>query len=333
MSDKENKLLKYGLIAAAGTGLYFLRRKRKAVQYSRIDEIPVGRADSSKITKGCLVVEGGSLRGMYAGGVLDAYMKNDINFDTVIGTSAGALFGYMYVAGQIGRGARFNLRNRFNSEYVGLRAMLENGSPFGFKYAFDNNNTPDEPLDREAFEESPQKLIAVATDCETGKPAYLEKGTGVDMLSAVRASATLPLVSTMAVVEGKKYLDGGCTEAIPVEWAINQGYEKIIVVRTRERTFRKDPDMKATEARLLSQRYAEYPDLLHDLLTSDKEYNKTCDRLIELEKDKRVMVIAPSISPRIDSMEANLEKLGRLYWLGYHDGERSIDRLKKYLDS
>lgn len=327
--DKK-KIAELLLLAGAAGAVHAWGKKRRNVTYSKIDEIPTGRPKGS-LSAGCLVVEGGSLRGMYAGGVLDAFMKNNILFDNVIGTSAGALFGYMYVSGQIGRGARFNLKNRFNPEYVGVQALLENGSPFGFKYAFDNANTPEEPIDTEAFENSPQHFVATATDCETGKTAFFEKGTGFDMLSCVRASATLPMVSTMAIVNGRKYLDGGCNDAIPFDWALKKGFDKIIVVRTRERTYRKDENMSDVEKRLIERRYDGYPELINDLLTSDRKYNESCRELISLEKKKRIFTIAPSVSPNVGRLEANLEKLGRLYWLGYHDGEAAIPELKRYL--
>ena len=83
-------------------------------QYSGFDEIPHGDA-SDILTPGCLVLEGGAWRGLYTHGVLDALMENDINFETTIGVSAGAMSAMGYVAGQIGRCARINLRHRHDS--------------------------------------------------------------------------------------------------------------------------------------------------------------------------------------------------------------------------
>ncbi|MEE0954835.1 MAG: patatin family protein [Eubacterium sp.] len=305
--------------------------KKLKEPYSRLDEIPNGRA-SDIVTPGCIVIEGGALRGMYAGGALDALMKNDLNLETTIGVSAGAMFGYLYVAGQIGRGARFNLENRYNPEYVGVGAMLESGSPFGFKYAFDNDNTPEDPIDFERFNNSPRHFVAVATDCETGKPAYLTKENCSDILEGVHASATLPAVSRMTELDGKKYLDGGCSVAVPVDWAIEQGFEKIIVVRTRERTYRKlDHDSKTDL--LIKQEYRAYPELLDSMLTADERYNKLCEHLISLEKEGRIYTIAPSISPTVGRIEKDLEKIGDLYWLGYNDTLDQLDQLKKYLEA
>ena len=46
-----------------------------------------------------LLLEGGSLRGLYTAGVLDTFMENDIYFPAVAGVSAGTLNAMNYVAG------------------------------------------------------------------------------------------------------------------------------------------------------------------------------------------------------------------------------------------
>ena len=90
--------------------------------YSRIDELPTGTA-SDKITEGCLVLEGGGWKGLYTLGVTDALMKYDINMQSVVGISAGALSAIGYIAGQIGWSARIDLSYRYDKEYVGIGAM------------------------------------------------------------------------------------------------------------------------------------------------------------------------------------------------------------------
>ena len=82
--------------------------------YSKLDQIPCGIA-SNKTIDGCIVLEGGAFRGLYTAGVLDALMENDINLSCTIGVSAGAMNGVNYVAGNIGRTARINLKYRHDS--------------------------------------------------------------------------------------------------------------------------------------------------------------------------------------------------------------------------
>ena len=112
-----------GVLAAgaAAAGLAYYEKKIKYRSYSGIASVPRGTAGPG-ITEGCLAIEGGSLRGLYSAGVLDALMINGINMQTVIGVSAGAMDSFNYVSGQIGRTARFNLSNRYNQRYVGIGA-------------------------------------------------------------------------------------------------------------------------------------------------------------------------------------------------------------------
>ena len=79
--------------------------------YSGLDKLPEGNG-SDEVTEGCIVLEGGAFRAVYEEGVLDALMKENINMACTVGVSAGAMNGMHYVAGQIGRAARINLRYR-----------------------------------------------------------------------------------------------------------------------------------------------------------------------------------------------------------------------------
>ena len=330
-----SKGTKYAAVAAiaALAGAKFYKDHIEYRAYSRIDEIKRGRA-RGPITEGCLVLEGGALRGLYTSGVTDALMEHGINLQTVIGVSAGALNGVGYVTRQIGRSARFNLSNRYNRRYFGIEAFLRNRSPFGFDYMF-SDEVNVEALDWKAFNSSSRRFVAVATDIATGKPAYLEKKNVSDMDKAIRASATMPVLSSSVYLDGHRYLDGGCSCNIPYQWAMDEGYEKIVVVRTRSRGFHKDTTTGgATDSvydELLSRRYAARPNLLRALRNSDERYNHECDRLEHLEEKGRVFCIAPSIPPRVGRMEPDIEKIGDLYMLGHADAEAAIPALRKYL--
>ena len=81
-----------------------------------------------------LLLEGGSLRGLYTAGVLDTFMENDIYFPAVAGVSAGTLNAMNYVAHQPGRAASINLRYRHDGRYFGPKAALRGGSLYGRNY-------------------------------------------------------------------------------------------------------------------------------------------------------------------------------------------------------
>ena len=132
----------------------------------------------SKITipdNSILLLEGGSLRGLFTAGVLDTFMENDVYFPAVAGVSAGSLNALNYASHQPGRSASINLRYRHDSRYFGPKAALRGGSLFGLKFML-NDVKKEVPFDEETFAHGGMRVFAVATNVETGKPAYFEKG-------------------------------------------------------------------------------------------------------------------------------------------------------------
>lgn len=295
--------------------------------YSKFNQIPFGMA-SDRITEGCIVLEGGAFRGLYTAGVLDALMYADINMQCTIGVSAGAMNGLNYAAGQIGRSARVNLKYRHDRRYVGVKALRTNKGVIGFDFLFDEIDN-EEPLQKERFFNEKRRYVAVTTNCHNGKPEYMEKGK-CDIFQAVRASASMPYISKMVEIESIPYLDGGCSDKIPYRWAIDQGYKKIVVVRTREASFRKNTDLNKNEL-AAHKFYHANPEFADVLAKSDERYNAQCDEIEKLHQEKKIFVIAPSIPVHISRLERNIEKLGDLYWLGYHDAKNLLSDLWTYL--
>ncbi|MBQ5360702.1 MAG: patatin family protein [Lachnospiraceae bacterium] len=200
-----------------------LKEKHETKPFSGMEDIPSGKAGENLI-HACLVLEGGGFRGLYTQGFLDAMMVHDLNLDCVIGVSAGALAGMNYVAGQIGRSARVNLGYRHDSRYVGARALLHSRSFLDVGFLTEDRGII-EPLDSERFYRPERRFIAVAANCQTGQAEYFEKGKCYDIVSAFRASATLPYISPMVMIGGVPYLDGGCVCKVPYEWALKEGYK------------------------------------------------------------------------------------------------------------
>ena len=295
--------------------------------FSGLDQLPRGYA-SSQLTKGCLVLEGGAFRGLYSAGVLDALMTAGINLQCTIGVSAGAMNGVNYVSGQIGRSARTSLRYRHDGRYVGLPAYWKNHGIIGFDFLFTEVEERD-PLDRERFFSPERDFIAVATNCLTGRPEYFRRGTCSDIFQAVRASASMPYVSRMVNVDGIPCLDGGCSMKIPYPWALDQGFEKIVVIKTRHREFRRS--IRRSGGLPPKLFYHSYPALAESLASSQRNYNAQCDELERLEKDGRLFVLSPSQPVTVSRMEPDMEKLGALYYLGYQDTMANLKTLHSYL--
>ena len=324
--------------------------------------IPHGRAADTLIP-GCLVLEGGAFRGLYTQGYLDAMMENGLNLSCVIGVSAGALAGVNYVSGQIGRSARTNLAYRHDSRYIGARSLLHSHSLLHVGFLTEERGVL-EPLDRARFDRPEQRYVAVATDCETGEATYFEKGKCGDILLAARASATMPFISPVVMIEGTPYLDGGCACAIPYKWAMEEGFEKILVLRTRELAFRDRGRVRrradalaegyvkrklpgagriyraypAVAERLVRREqsavnriYRDYPALAAALSEGSRRYNHQCEELRRLHKQGRLLQLCPSRPIEVGVIEGDVNKLRDLYFLGRDDCLAQLPALRQYL--
>lgn len=297
--------------------------------FSGIDKLPSGFA-SDNVIQGCVVLEGGGFRGVYTSGVLDALMEADINMSCTIGVSAGALNGVNYVAGQIGRSAKANLTYRHDSRYVGLKALRQSGGIIGIDFLFEDFNNI-MPLNTKRFFSPERTFIAVATNCLTGKPQYFDNHThNESIFKAVKASSSLPYISKMVYINDVPYLDGGCSDKIPYRWAIENGYEKIVVIKTRPDGYRKKVSKKDNHS-FTKLCYGTYPNFVEAFSKSDKNYNRQCDEIDALRKQGKVYVITPSKTVTVGRVEGDMGKLGQLYYMGYKDGKNQTQNIKKYL--
>ena len=298
--------------------------KKKKI-YSGVEGLPTGRT-SDRITEGCLCLEGGGWRGLYTVGVLDALMVNDINLRTTIGISAGALSGIGYVAGQIGWSAGIDLQYRHDPRYCGRDALLIEHGIMGYQYLF-NRLVKDSPLDKRRLKSPERRLYVGATNMLTGEIEYFEKGTSNIYLAAA-ASASVPYLSKPVMIDGVPYLDGGCVEKIPYPFAKELGEEKIVIVKTRERDYRR----KEGKNKAAGMMYRRYPAFVAGINAANGRFNEMADELEREEREGNVFLIAPTQKVEVSRFDGDMEKLGDLYWLGYHDTEDALPALMDYLE-
>lgn len=279
-----------------------------------------------------LLLEGGSLRGLYTAGALDTLMEEELYFPAVAGVSAGALNGVNYVAHELGRSASINLRYRKDPRYFGPMAAFNGGSLFGLNFML--RDIPQMvPFDSETFYHGGQRMVAVATCLQTGKAAYFEKGkTDFDFLDAVRASASLPLVSVPVHIGKFSYLDGGCSCPIPLEWAQTEGFAKIVIITTRHKGFRKTmPGQRMIN--LYDDFYGDKTLFLATLLTQEVRYNALMDQIDALEEAGKIFVLRPAQPIEIGRFEKNTERLLDLYNRSRREMREQLDALQTYLEA
>ena len=279
---------------------------------------------------GALILEGGSLRSLFTSGVLDVFMENDLYFSDVTGVSAGALTGANYISRQPGRTARINIGFVNDRRYLGVNNLLRHHEIFNFDFLFDEIGRRILPMDFETFQNSPMRFTAVATNLETGEAEYFEKSTCSDIFAAIRASSSMPILSKAVTLDGKRYLDGGCAMAIPYQRAIDSGFQKIVLVLTRQQGYRKlytpRPVLHA-----YARYFRRYPKFIRALCDIPTRYDRQQREIDRLEQAGRIFVIRPQKPVDVSHTERNTEKLTALYQDGRREAERRLEALRAYL--
>ena len=274
-----------------------------------------------------LVLEGGAMRGMFTAGVLDVLLDEQIAVDGAVTVSAGALFGINYPAKQRGRVLRYNLKYLHDKRYMGWHSLFTTGHVVNHAFAFYELPFTLDPFDQATFAASQIDFWVTLTNIETGEPEYVKITDAFAQMEALRATSAMPMVSRVVEIEGKKYLDGGISDSIPLDKAMALGYDKIIVILTRPLDYRKKPSNNW----LFKLFYRNYPKLIERWANRYAEYNQAVEKVIEMEKAGKIFVIRPSESLDISRLEKDLAKVQAMYDLGVKDGQAALSKLKDYL--
>lgn len=275
-----------------------------------------------------LVLEGGAMRGMYTAGVLDVFMENGITFDGVIGVSAGAIAGCSFISGQQGRTIRYNMKYCRDKRMMSFYSLLVTGDLVGTKFCYHDIPKRLDVFDNEAFIKSNTHFYVTCTNLETGEPEYIRLQNMDTQIDYMRASASMPYVSHIVEIEGKKLLDGGCSDSIPVKRFIEMGYEKNVVVLTRPTDYRKT----AKKTRLASLFYGKFPKFIKQLKSRAEVYNHTLEEIQRMEQEGKIFVIRPETPLEIGRMSHDPEKIKKAYERGREDALKKLTGMVSWLE-
>ena len=275
-----------------------------------------------------LVLEGGAMRGLWTAGIIDVMMEHDVWPDGLIGVSAGAAFGCNYKSRQIGRAIRYNKRFAKDSRYSGIRSLLTTGDYFNAEFGYHVIPKQYEVFDDDAFNHNPMEFICVCTDVETGKAVYQPlMEANYDTYEWIRASASMPLLSKVVCIAGKKLLDGGVADSIPLEQCEKMGYERNIVILTQPQGYQKSHNPLMPLMRI-SLRH--YPEMIKAMDQRHLMYNDELAYVAQAEREGRCLVIRPDEKIPIGHISHDPAEMERVYQLGRKMGERNINQIRDF---
>lgn len=277
-----------------------------------------------------LILEGGGMRGIYTAGVLDFFIEKNIEVDMAIGVSAGSCHASSYLSKQYKRAYHATIDYINDKNYLSFSNLIKTGSIFGMDFMF--NKIPNELniYDYDAFSKSNTKFVVVATNCETGKPEYFELTDLKKEITYMQASCSIPMFANIVEIDDYKLVDGGVSDSIPIEYALNQGYKKNIVVLTRDITYRKS---KQKFTSVVKRKYKKYPNLVKAIEGRHLNYNKSLDLVNKLSQSGDALVIRPKNPVKVSQVEKNVVKLTQLYEEGYNDAKELYDKILDFINN
>ena len=275
-----------------------------------------------------LVLEGGAMRGLWTAGVTDVMMEHNIWPDGLIGVSAGAAFGCNYKSRQPGRAIRYNTRFARDARYSGVRSLLTTGNYFNAEFGYHVVPKQYDLFDDDAFNQNPMEFIVVCTDVETGEAVYQPLAeASYDAYEYIRASASMPLVSKVVKLQGRKLLDGGVSDSIPLAYFEKIGYRKNIVILTQPQGYQKE---HLRLMPLMRMALWKYPKMIQAMDVRHEMYNKQLDYVTEAEREGRCLVIRPDEKIPIGHISHDATQMRHVYEMGRKAGERHIDSILSF---
>lgn len=277
-----------------------------------------------------LILEGGGTRGVFTAGVLDYFMEQDCYLPYVIGVSAGACNAVNYVAKQKGRTKECMIDYLYQDNYLGFRNMLKKRCFFDMDLIFERFPNDLIPFDYEEFFSSKQRCMLTTTNCITGDVTFIEEKEDRDrLMSACRASSSLPYVSPIVMLDDIPMLDGGLADSIPIRKAFLDGYQKNVIILTRMKGYRKPVSKK--KKHIAKYLYLKYPKLYKTILSRNENYNQTLDYIDRLEESGKVFVIRPQRKP-VDRAESRPDILNQFYQHGYEYAKEIFGEMKQFME-
>ena len=277
-----------------------------------------------------IVLEGGAIRTIFSTGVCDALLTRGLMTDYVIGVSAGIAYGVSYVSKQSRRNLDIMVRYINDKRYMGWENLLRRGNHayFGLDFVFETIPKQLVPFDYDTFAAYPGEVEAAVTNMDTGRPEYFPVERGDDRLKLLQATCALPFLFPVYTIQGRPYMDGGASDAIPFERAFAKGCDRLILVLTRERGYVRRPEKLQ---HLIDLAYHKYPGFCEAMRHRADTYNKVRGQLFQLEREGKVLLFAPKSTVGFHRTERDIDKIKALWQDGYDQGIARLDEVETFL--
>jgi predicted patatin/cPLA2 family phospholipase len=196
---------------------------------------PGHRSDDARLV---LLVEGGSSRGAYSSGMTVAIEQLGLLplFDAVYGSSAGSLSGAWLLCGRAESTMHAWWDPAIMRTTIDPRRVLRRRPVVDTRFLVHTVYTEILPMGFQEILDSTVEFHPLATDALTGRATDLRERIHdrSSLQAALRASAAMPFLTGEPIeIDGRRYVDAGVSEAVPVRTALAQGATHIVALHTR----------------------------------------------------------------------------------------------------
>lgn len=271
---------------------------------------------------------GGGMRAVFGAGVLDFCIDNNIGFHYYIGVSAGSANIISFLGGHRGRTLRFYRDYSGRPEYMGVRNFIKTKSFLNLDYVYTTltNDGGEDPLNFDVAKSKTCKFYTVATNANSGEAVYfdfdnVERNNHYEL----KASCCIPIVNRVFEYDGVEYYDGGIVDPVPIQKALDDGCEKVVVTLTRSLNYRKEHRFSQKTANLFLKKHPKSAELLYN---SVEKYNSDIEKLIELEKTGKVLILYPDDCCGVNTLKRSVKTTTALYNKGYENAQKIVEFLK-----
>lgn len=275
-----------------------------------------------------LVLEGGTFRGIFSAGFMDALIEKKVDFPYVIGVSAGISNAASYVSKQFGRNIEILRKYRNDKRYLGAGNYLKCKSYFGLDFVYDEIPNSLVPFDYDTFHDYGGKFIVGVTNAETGKLECFDGTSDTDKWQYLRASCAIPGYFPAIGINGGHYYDGGLACPVCIKQAIRDGCGKNVILLTQPKGFVK----KCGKGNIVMSQMIKnkYPAMEMALLARHRIYNRQIKFCEELERRGKALIFRPEI--KLDSFQKDIGILEQYWQMGYDMCMENIDRIKEFTE-
>ena len=271
-----------------------------------------------------LVVEGGAMRGIFATGVLDAFIQANYQpFNQCYGVSAGATNIAAYLCAQYKRNHAVITDYSCRPEFIDFVRFIKGGHLFDLDWLW-QETIRDIRLDLDTFEKQASEFYIVTTNIQTGQAEYL-KANATLLEEQLKASCALPIAyREFPVINNLQLTDGGVADSIPIRKAYEMGNKEITVILSQPLGYKKKPSKAPWFVKRL---YKKTPALAEATLRRAENYNQSIDFITNPPSDCKINIIAPPPNFAVGRTTKSFEKLSAGYEMGLNAGTHFLTQV------